>query len=157
MTVRELIDILLIYDANEKIQILDVENKEVTYKLTVDKAISKSALVKLVGDVIETANKLNSYNGPFIKVKTAIIDGLLKRKEENEKEMKGNQKEPKLTYALDAFGKMVYIGSVDRGLSCHCRCPNPDRHPARCYEIQPCGKPDLRVNLPYYQYHGLQE
>ena len=37
--------------------------------------------------------------------------------------MKGNQKEPKLTYALDAFGKMVYIGSVDRGLSCHCRCP----------------------------------
>ena len=37
--------------------------------------------------------------------------------------MKGNQKEPKLTYALDAFGKMVYIGSVERGLSCNCRCP----------------------------------
>lgn len=37
--------------------------------------------------------------------------------------MKGDQKEPKLTYALDAFGKMVYIGSVERGLSCNCRCP----------------------------------
>ena len=37
--------------------------------------------------------------------------------------MKGNQKEPKLTYALDALGKMVYIGSVERGLSCNCRCP----------------------------------
>lgn len=37
--------------------------------------------------------------------------------------MKGNQKEPKLTYALDTFGKMVYIGSVERGLSCNCRCP----------------------------------
>lgn len=28
MTVRELINILLIYDTDEKIQILDVENKE---------------------------------------------------------------------------------------------------------------------------------
>ena len=28
MTVRELINILLMYDANEKIQILDIENKE---------------------------------------------------------------------------------------------------------------------------------
>ena len=37
--------------------------------------------------------------------------------------MKGNQKEPKLTYALDTFGKMVYIGNVERGLSCNCRCP----------------------------------
>lgn len=37
--------------------------------------------------------------------------------------MKGNQKEPKLTYALNALGKMVYIGSVERGLSCNCRCP----------------------------------
>ena len=37
--------------------------------------------------------------------------------------MKGNQKEPQLTYALDAMGKMVYIGSVERGLSCNCRCP----------------------------------
>ena len=37
--------------------------------------------------------------------------------------MKGNQKEPKLTYALDAWGKMVYIDSVERGLSCNCRCP----------------------------------
>lgn len=37
--------------------------------------------------------------------------------------MKGNLKEPKLTYALDSFGKMVYIGSVERGLSCNCRCP----------------------------------
>ena len=39
------------------------------------------------------------------------------------KGMKANQKEPKLTYALDASGKMVHIGSVDRGLSCNCRCP----------------------------------
>lgn len=37
--------------------------------------------------------------------------------------MKGNQKEPPLTYALNVFGKMVYIGSVERGLSCNCRCP----------------------------------
>lgn len=37
--------------------------------------------------------------------------------------MVGNRKEPKLTYALDAFGKMVYIGNVERGLSCNCRCP----------------------------------
>ena len=44
----------------------------------------------------------------------------------NEKVMKGNQKDPKLTYALDALGKMIYIGNVDvekRGLSCNCRCP----------------------------------
>ena len=31
-----------------------------------------------------------------------------------------------LTYALDASGKMVYIGSVERGLSCNCRCPECD-------------------------------
>ena len=37
--------------------------------------------------------------------------------------MKDSLKEPKLTYALDTSGKMVYIGSVDRGLSCNCRCP----------------------------------
>lgn len=37
--------------------------------------------------------------------------------------MKGNPKEPQLTYALNALGKMVYIGSVERGLSCNCRCP----------------------------------
>jgi hypothetical protein len=37
--------------------------------------------------------------------------------------MKGNQKEPKLTYALNALGRMVHIGSVERGLSCNCRCP----------------------------------
>jgi len=37
--------------------------------------------------------------------------------------MKGNRKEPPLTYALNALGKMVYIGSVERGLSCNCRCP----------------------------------
>lgn len=37
--------------------------------------------------------------------------------------MKESLKEPKLTYALDKSGKMVYIGSVDRGLSCRCRCP----------------------------------
>lgn len=38
--------------------------------------------------------------------------------------MKGNLKDPKLTYALDALGKMIYIGNVEkRGLSCNCRCP----------------------------------
>ena len=38
--------------------------------------------------------------------------------------MKGNQKDPKLTYALDALGKMIYIGDVENsGLSCNCRCP----------------------------------
>ena len=38
-------------------------------------------------------------------------------------EMTGNKNEPRLTYALDAFGKMVCIDSVERGLSCNCRCP----------------------------------
>ena len=37
--------------------------------------------------------------------------------------MKGNQKEPPLTYALDVFGRMVCIDSVERGLACHCHCP----------------------------------
>lgn len=38
--------------------------------------------------------------------------------------MKGNLKDPPLTYALDALGKMIYIGNVEkRGLSCNCRCP----------------------------------
>lgn len=37
--------------------------------------------------------------------------------------MKGNQKEPPLTYALNALGKMVCIDSVERGLACHCHCP----------------------------------
>lgn len=37
--------------------------------------------------------------------------------------IKGNNKEPKLTYALDSSDKMVHIGSVERGLSCNCRCP----------------------------------
>ena len=37
--------------------------------------------------------------------------------------MKANNKDPKLTYALDSSGKMVNIGSVTRGLSCNCRCP----------------------------------
>ena len=38
--------------------------------------------------------------------------------------MKGNRKDPQLTYALDALGKMIYIGNVEkRGLSCNCRCP----------------------------------
>lgn len=36
--------------------------------------------------------------------------------------MRDNNKEPKLTYALDSSGKMVHIGSVERGLSCNCRC-----------------------------------
>lgn len=95
-------------DANAKdLKILDVETKEVTHKLTVDKAISKSTLIKLVGDVIETANKLNSYNGPFIKVKTAIIDGLLKRKEENEKEFVGVRNVAKV-----ARGQISYAAKV---------------------------------------------
>lgn len=34
-----------------------------------------------------------------------------------------NKKEPQLTYALNAFGKMIYINDVERGLSCNCRCP----------------------------------
>lgn len=37
--------------------------------------------------------------------------------------MKDNQKEPKLTYALNKSGKMVCIDSVDKGLSCECYCP----------------------------------
>jgi len=37
--------------------------------------------------------------------------------------MGDNYKEPKLTYAIDSSGKMVNIGSVERGLSCKCRCP----------------------------------
>ena len=37
--------------------------------------------------------------------------------------MRDNYKEPKLTYALNSSGKMVHIGSVERGLSCNCRCP----------------------------------
>lgn len=37
--------------------------------------------------------------------------------------IKDSLKEPKLTYALDASGKMVCIDSVERGLSCDCRCP----------------------------------
>ncbi len=37
--------------------------------------------------------------------------------------MKDNKKEPKLTYALDPSGKMVYIGRVERGKNCNCRCP----------------------------------
>ena len=37
--------------------------------------------------------------------------------------MRDNSKEPQLTYALDTSGKMVYIGSVERGISCNCRCP----------------------------------
>ena len=32
-------------------------------------------------------------------------------------------KEPKLTYALDASDKMVYIRDVERGRACNCRCP----------------------------------
>lgn len=33
-------------------------------------------------------------------------------------------KEPKLTYAMDASGKMVYIRNVvTRGIECNCRCP----------------------------------
>ncbi len=37
--------------------------------------------------------------------------------------MRVNNKEPKLTYALDSSDKMVHIGSVERGLLCNCRCP----------------------------------
>ena len=34
-----------------------------------------------------------------------------------------NAKESPLTHALDTLGRMVYVGSVERGLSCNCRCP----------------------------------
>jgi hypothetical protein len=34
-----------------------------------------------------------------------------------------SQKELKLTYALDSSDKMVFVGNVERGLSCNCRCP----------------------------------
>ena len=37
--------------------------------------------------------------------------------------MSNYQKEPKLTYALNKFGKMVCIDSVDRGRDCNCFCP----------------------------------
>ncbi len=37
--------------------------------------------------------------------------------------MKDSLKEPKLTYALDSSEKMVHVSSVERGLSCNCRCP----------------------------------
>lgn len=37
--------------------------------------------------------------------------------------MSSKSKEPKLTYALDATGRMVFVGDVPRGLSCNCRCP----------------------------------
>ena len=38
--------------------------------------------------------------------------------------MNEKQNEPKLTYAIDASGKMVYIRNVvKRGLDCNCRCP----------------------------------
>ena len=33
------------------------------------------------------------------------------------------QKEPKLTYALNALGHMVNILDVEKGLACNCRCP----------------------------------
>lgn len=37
--------------------------------------------------------------------------------------MSNYQKEPKLTYALNEFGKMVCIDSVERGRDCNCFCP----------------------------------
>ena len=37
--------------------------------------------------------------------------------------MEPSYNEPILTYALDSSDKMVHIGSVERGLSCNCRCP----------------------------------
>ena len=38
--------------------------------------------------------------------------------------MNDKQNEPKLIYALDESGKMVYIRNVvERGLACKCRCP----------------------------------
>ena len=37
--------------------------------------------------------------------------------------MKRNHKEPLLTYALNASGRMVHINDVKRGLACNCFCP----------------------------------
>lgn len=37
--------------------------------------------------------------------------------------MISNYKEPQLTYALNHLGRMVSIDSVEKGLSCNCRCP----------------------------------
>lgn len=37
--------------------------------------------------------------------------------------MSNYQKEPKLTYALNKFGKMICIDSVERGRACNCFCP----------------------------------
>lgn len=37
--------------------------------------------------------------------------------------MKRNHKEPLLTYALNASGRMVHINDVKRGLACNCSCP----------------------------------
>lgn len=37
--------------------------------------------------------------------------------------MRDNQKEPKLTYAMNELGKMVSIESVENGQRCNCRCP----------------------------------
>ncbi len=34
-----------------------------------------------------------------------------------------NLKEPQLTYAIDASGRMVSIESVENGLACNCICP----------------------------------
>lgn len=37
--------------------------------------------------------------------------------------MNDRQNEPKLTYALDKSGKMVYVDDVDNGIECNCLCP----------------------------------
>jgi len=37
--------------------------------------------------------------------------------------MNDKQNEPKLTYALDELGKMVYVDDVDNGIECNCMCP----------------------------------
>lgn len=60
--------------------------------------------------------------------------------------MRDCQKEIPLTYALNALDKMVYIGNVERGLSCNCRCP-------KCNEYL-IAKPGNGGRLPHFAHKG---
>jgi hypothetical protein len=60
--------------------------------------------------------------------------------------MNDKQKEPKLTYALNEAGKMVSIDSVEKGLSCKCRCP-------KCKEFL-IAKQGHGVRKPHFAHQG---